>query len=43
MVAAKIKAPVGSVYQKYVYTCFMVKIRINLGYFGLFRFNLGWG
>ncbi len=27
----------------YVYTYFMVKMRINLGSFGLFWFNLGWG
>ncbi len=36
------KSPVGSINQKYVYACFMVKIRINLGSFGVFWFNLGW-
>ena len=28
---------------KYVYTCFIVKMRIDLGSFGLFWFILGWG
>ncbi len=27
--ASKIKFPIGRVLQKYVYTCFMVKMRIN--------------
>ncbi len=40
--ASQIKVPVGSVFQKYVYTCFMVKMRIDLGSFGLFGlFRLG--
>ncbi len=43
MVATEIKAPVGSVYQNHVYTCFMVKMRINFASFELLWFNLGWG
>ncbi len=39
--ASKIKSPIGSLYQKYVYSSFMVKMRINFGSFGLFWFNLG--
>ncbi len=38
---SQIKSPIGRVFQKYVYTCFIVKMRINLRYFGLFWFNLG--
>ena len=41
--ASQIKAPTGRINKKYVYTYFMVKMRINLRYFGLFWFNLGWG
>ncbi len=41
--ATQIKAPAGRVFKKYVYTCFMVKMRINFGPFGLFWFNLGRG
>ena len=40
---SEIKSPMGRVFQKYVYTCFIVKMRINFGSFGLFWFNLGWG
>ncbi len=40
--ASQVKAPTGRVYEKYMYTCFMVKMRINLRSFGLFWFNLGW-
>ncbi len=43
MVATEIKPPMGSIYQKYVYTCFIVKMRIHFGSFGFFWFNLGWG
>ena len=35
---SQIKSPVGRVFEKYVYSSFMVKMRI-----GLFWFNLGWG
>ncbi len=38
-----IKSPIGSIFQKYVYSSFMVKMRIDLGPFGLFWFILGWG
>ncbi len=41
--ASKIKSPIGSIFQKYVYSSFMVKMRIDLGSFGLFWFILGWG
>ncbi len=41
--ASKIKAPIGSFFQKYVSSSFMVKMRIDLGSFGLFWFILGWG
>ena len=41
--ASQIKAPTDSIFQKYVYTCFMVKMRIDLWSFGLFWFILGWG
>ncbi len=41
--ASEIKLPTGRVFQKYVYTCFMVKMRINFRSFGLFWLNLGWG
>ncbi len=41
--ASQIKAPIGSIFQKYVYSSFMVKMRIDLGTFGLFWFILGWG
>ena len=34
--ASEIKSPTGRVFQKYVYTCFIVKMRINVGSFGLF-------
>ncbi len=34
--ASKIKSPTGRVFQKYVYTCFIVKMRINFGSLGLF-------
>ncbi len=40
---SEIKSPIGSVFQKYVYSSFMVKMRIDLGSFGLFWFILGWG
>ncbi len=36
MVATEIKTPVSNIYQKYVHTCFMVKMRIDVGSFGLF-------
>ena len=39
----QIKAPTGSVFQKYVYSNLIVKMRIILGSFGLFWFILGWG
>ncbi len=29
ILASKIKSPTGSINQKYVYTCFIVKMRIN--------------
>ena len=41
--ASQIKAPTGSIFQKYVYSSLMVKMRIDLGSFGLFWFILGWG
>ncbi len=41
--ASQIKAPTGSIFQKYVCSSFMVKMRIDLGSFGLFWFILGWG
>ncbi len=41
--ASQIKLPRSRVFQKYVYSSFMVKMRINLRSFGLFWFNLGWG
>ncbi len=34
--ASEIKAPLGSIFQKYIYSSFMVKMRIDLGSFGLF-------
>ncbi len=34
--ASEIKSPIGRVFQKYVYTCFIVKMRINVGSFRLF-------
>ncbi len=37
------KSSFGSIHQKYVYTCFMVKMRIKSGSLGLFKFYLGWG
>ncbi len=40
---SQIKAPIGSIFQKYVYSTFMVKMRIDLGSFGLFWFIFGWG
>ncbi len=36
MVATEIKAPACSVYRKYVYTYFMVKMRIDFGSLGSF-------
>ena len=41
--ASQIKAHIVRVYEKYVYTYFMVKMRINLRSLGLFWFNLDWG
>ncbi len=41
--ASEIKSPVGRVFQKYVYSSFMVKMNIKFGSFRLFWFNLGWG
>ncbi len=40
---SEIKSPIGSLVQKYVSSSFMVKMRIDLGSFGLFWFILGWG
>ncbi len=40
---SEIKSPIGSLIQKYVSSSFMVKMRIDLGSFGLFWFILGWG
>ncbi len=40
---SQIEAPIGSVFQKYVYSSLMVKMRIIFGSFGLFWFILGWG
>ncbi len=37
--ASQIKSPTGRVFQKYMYSSFMVKIRINLRSFGLFFFT----
>ncbi len=37
--ASQIKAPIGSDFQKYVYSSFMVKMRIDLGSFRLFWFK----
>ncbi len=39
---SQIKSPAGRVLQKYVYTFFMVKMRINLRSFGLFWINFCW-
>ncbi len=39
--ASQIKAPIGSIFQKYVYNSFIVKMRIDLGSFGLFWFIVG--
>ncbi len=33
---SQIKAPIGSVFQKHMYSSFIVKMRIDLGSFGLF-------
>ncbi len=33
---SQIKAPIGSVFQKYVYSSFMVNMRTDLGPFGSF-------
>ncbi len=41
--ATEIKAPIGRVHKSYVYSRLMVKMRIDLGSFGFFWFNLGWG
>ncbi len=41
--ASQILAPIGSVFLKYVYSTFMVKMRTDLGSLGLFWFILGWG
>ncbi len=40
--ASQIKAPIGSIFQKYVYSSLIIKMRINLGSFRLFWFILGW-
>ncbi len=40
---SEIKSHIGSLFQKYVSSSFMVKMRIDLGSFGLFWFILGWG
>ncbi len=40
---SEIKSPIGSLFQKYVSSSFMVKMRIDLGSLGLFQFILGWG
>ncbi len=40
---SQIKAPIGNIFQKYVYSSFMVKVRIDSGSCGLFWFILGWG
>ncbi len=40
--ASQIKAHIGSIFQKYVYSSFIVKMRIDLGSFGLLWFILGW-
>ncbi len=40
---SQIKAPIGSIFHKYVYSSFIVKMRINSGSFGLFWFILGGG
>ncbi len=37
---SQIKAPIGSIFQKYVYSSFMVQMMIDLGSFGLFWFIL---
>ncbi len=36
---SQIKSPAGRVFQKYVYNSLIVKMRVNLGSFGLFWFN----
>ncbi len=41
MGASQIKAPIGRVFQKYVYSSFIVKLRIDSGSFRLFWFILG--
>ncbi len=41
--AIQIKATIGSIFQKYVYSSFMVNMRFDLGSFELFWFILGWG
>ncbi len=41
--ASQMKATMGSICQKYVYSSFMVKVRIDSGFFGLFWLILGWG
>ena len=41
--ASQIKEPTGSIFQKYVYSSLMVKMRINLWSFQLFWFLLVWG
>ncbi len=40
--ASEIKSPIGRVFQKYVYSSFIFKMRINFRSFGLFHVNLGW-
>ncbi len=40
---SQIKAPTGSIFQKYVHSSFIVKMRIDLGSFGLVWFIFGWG
>lgn len=38
--ASQIKPPFGRVNEKYVYTYFIAKMRINFGSLGLLQFNL---
>ncbi len=39
---SQIEAPIGSIFQKYVYSSFMVKMRIDLGTWALLvHFGLG--
>ncbi len=41
--ASQIKAPTGSIFQKYVYSSFMVKMRIDLGSFWALVVHFGLG